>query len=432
MHMERNYTEDDSFGRFIHEDIYPEPDDCPRFQQTSPPRTESSRTYAAINRMDSLNPPISNQVYLHSSSWNYISEHSAPINTASQHNYSLSQSHSGIDKWDTISYERMDSQNPLAHRVETEGSGSSQKINARCALTSSLPSQELPSLQTSHFISDPPVNQTISSLEVTKTSCYRTQPSNFISGTTVQSSIAYYPEPFDPPVLHQEQSYTAPTPQLPRYSTTFNQTPQTNWFPSQSRPEFGAFSTSSNEELDCQVAPASVIEPEIHNSIILSPPTLCQSMLHGSVTYGRDFFNPPMPKQEFSVHALQGSMHDHYFGITPMPQYLPQGCSDADGIQAGNRKEVRKLLRAWCDEHADNPHPTYAQKIHLAKLTGLSKVQIENTMVYLRRKIKLEAKRKQMISEFTAQSHILGNKAEKEDLGEPLFPPITHEEERMK
>nr|CDS30475.1 iroquois class homeodomain protein IRX 2a [Hymenolepis microstoma] len=435
MNMGRNYTEDHLFKTFISEDNYLKPDVWPRSPPTPLPRRESLMTYGVINRAESLNPSMSNQVYSHSSSSNYISEHPTAINTIFQHEYSLSQSYSGSDKSATIAYENVGLQNPPDHRFETEASGPSQKKNEEWALNPNLPFQELPSLQKSHFISGPPVNQTMSSLEVT-----RTQPPIFIGESMVQNSTAYAQGPFYPPVHHQGQSYAVPTPHMPRHPMAINQTPQTKWFPAHSRREFGAFQNSSNYEMASQIPPASVIEPEFHNSS-----TLRRSMLHVTLTYGQAWFNPPMPKQEFLASAPQGLMHDHYSGVSSMSQYLPKSYSGADvcvnssycqtishnqsspRIQTRNRREARELMKAWLDAHRDNPHPTYRQKLHFAHLTGLRKEQVENSIGYLRRKMRLEAMKMQMPSKPNTQSHSSANKAEKKDIEHPP----SNQEDRM-
>lgn len=169
------------------------------------------------------------------------------------------------------------------------------------------------------------------------------------------------------------------------------------------------------------------------DSATLSPITLRQSVSHIPATYGQVSLNPPMPKQGYSYAPPQGYMHGHSTGIIPMPQYPSQSHSGADEsattsyckmasqnpspqrqsfytfkigpikldviyifihlsyrIQWEHRGPMRKLtsreasaiLKAWFNDHIDNPRPTYFEKMHLVNLTGLSKQQVIDTMIF--------------------------------------------------
>ncbi|KAM3180746.1 hypothetical protein ACTXT7_015713 [Hymenolepis weldensis] len=185
-------------------------------------------------------------------------------------------------------------------------------------------------------------------------------------------------------------------------------------------------------EQHIQQADSSMNLAGTSDSATLPPPTPRLSVLHVPATYGQVSLNPPMPKQEYSYAPPQGYMRGYSTGIIPMPQYPSQSHNGADGsattsyckmasqnqtaprqsfctfkigpikldvisisthlsyrIQQKSRgrmrkvtsREARAILKAWFNDHIDNPRPTYFEKMHLVTLTGLSKEQVIATIL---------------------------------------------------
>lgn len=68
-----------------------------------------------------------------------------------------------------------------------------------------------------------------------------------------------------------------------------------------------------------------------------------------------------------------------------LPKKLPKS-NRITGKRANLPKETVKILNNWLENHLNNPYPTPAEKNELLKQTGLTKIQLSNWFINVRRR----------------------------------------------
>lgn len=221
-----------------------------RSQPTPSPRRESLMHNGVTNGPESFNPPMQNQDYSHTASFNSIQGHPhiPPISIKEPYRIPNPIAPSNTNELHapepSFPPQQFITLNPV-------------RVNGTFAYDPNLPCQDSQSSHQSNFTPNPFIHQTAPPLGITGTNDYDTQPLIHLPPSAVQTSLTHESESFNPPLPHQGFSYTVPSTHMHRCPTTVNPIPQSQCFPPHTQHGFDAFAASSCGKMAPRIQPAS-------------------------------------------------------------------------------------------------------------------------------------------------------------------------------